>query len=147
LLAARLKGDFRDADDFHPPANINKMSRGEPLDDKDRWTWLEAIAADIRDHTRPAPLVVACSALKESHRDRLQLGNNPIVFLNGTREAIDQRLSTRHGHFMPCGLLDSQLRELEKPETAIEISIADTPIRIVDQIVEALDAYDTHERL
>ena len=138
LLADRLAGTFMDADDFHPIANINKMSRGEPLNDEDRWPWLDAVASAVREHAGPCPLVLACSALKESYRNRLQLGQSPVIFLAGSRETIEHRLSSRRGHFMPSQLLDNQLKDLEEPNEAITVSIASTPRKIVDRIVRAL---------
>ena len=137
-LAKRLKGSFLDADDLHPAANIKKLSRGEPLNDEDRWPWLDAVADSTQSHVEPHPLVLACSALKEFYRDRLQLGESPIIFLNGPREIIEDRLSSRCGHFMSSKLLDSQLEILEAPQNAINILINESPDRIVDQIVRAL---------
>jgi gluconokinase len=139
LLAKHLKGTFLDADDFHPGANIEKMTRGEPLNDEDRWPWLDAIAVAVQEHTAPRPLVLACSALKDSYRDRLRLGANPIVFLTGSRETIAHRLSLRHGHFMPAPLLDSQIIELEEPKNAMTVSISSTPAKIVDQILTKIE--------
>ena len=138
LLAKRLEGSFLDADDLHPSTNIDKMARGESLNDKDRWPWLDAVTHAASIHTSPTPLVLACSALKESYRERLQLGDDPVIFLTGSRETIAQRLSLRQGHFMPSQLLDSQLGELEEPKKAISISIAGTPYEIVDQIIRSL---------
>lgn len=135
LLAKRLKGHFLDADDFHPITNINKMSRGEPLNDDDRWPWLDLVALAVREHTAPIPLVLACSALKDAYRERLKLEHNLIIFLTGVRKIIEHRLSMRHGHFMTNQLLDSQFKELEEPNGAMKVSISGSPTQIVGQIV------------
>ncbi len=138
LLADRLAGSFLDADDFHPVANIDKLSRGDALNDADRWPWLDAVAGAVRAHAGPEPLILACSALKESYRNRLPLRQSPIIFLSGSREIIKHRLSSRRGHFMPSVLLDDQLDILEEPNEAITVSIAGTPRDIVDRILLAL---------
>ena len=114
LLAARLDVPFADADGFHPPANIEKMSRGEPLTDEDRWPWLDAIGAwlDAREATGG---VVTCSALKRAYRDRLLAGRAAVrlLHLSGDPALIGARQAARQGHFMPPSLLDSQLATLE----------------------------------
>tara|TARA_B100000315_G_scaffold228427_1_gene237118 strand:+ start:116 stop:613 length:498 start_codon:yes stop_codon:yes gene_type:complete len=150
LLARRLGGDFLDADDLHSSANIQKMSRGEPLDDGDRWPWLDVVAHTAREHTGPFPLVLACSALKEAYRERLGLGQGCIVFLTGPRDTIEQRLESRPGHFMPSQLLDSQLEILEEPDWAITVSVTNTPDGIVKEIIHLLhrqsdDAMDEND--
>jgi gluconokinase len=145
-LAKRLNWIDADADAFHPPANIAKMSRGEPLTDADREPWLRAIAARIatvRDNHEH--IVVACSALKRSYRDILTQGCNDIAFvlLDGSRTVLAERLAARTDHFMPPGLLDSQLATLERPssdERAIVVSIDDPPERIVAAILSRLPA-------
>ena len=138
MLAERLDGTFLDADDFHATENIEKMSLGKPLNDEDRWPWLDRLALAVRDHQGPSPLVLACSALKASYRERLCLGNASVVFLTGPRDTIENRVSSRLGHYMPSQLLDSQLKDLEEPEDAITVSITNTPGGITDQIVRAL---------
>ena len=126
-VAARLGVPFRDADGFHPPANIAKMSSGVPLDDADRWPWLDAIGAALRD--APSGIVVACSALKRVYRQRIRaVAGRPVtfVFLDGDRATLASRLGGRRGHFMPASLLDSQLATLEPPgpdEGAVRVSI------------------------
>ena len=110
-LAARLGWRYEDADKFHPPANVAKMSAGQPLTDEDRWPWLQAIADEIdRLSAAGQRAVVACSALKRSYRDILVHGRDDIriVFLKGTQDLIAGRLAARKGHFMPPGLLASQ---------------------------------------
>jgi gluconokinase len=138
MLADRLNGSFIDADTYHPKSNIEKMMMGEPLNDVDRWPWLDKIVDITQGFTAARPLVLACSALKKSYRQRLKLGNAPIVFLTGSREVIERRLVSRSDHFMPIQLLDSQLEFLEEPTEAIVISISNTPKDIIDMVVHAL---------
>lgn len=143
-LAARIGWRSVDGDKFHPASNIAKMSAGHPLTDEDRRPWLEAIAAEIdRDCKAGENAVIACSALKRSYRDILVHGRDDvrIIYLDGSKQLIGQRLAKRKGHFMPPGLLDSQFATLEPPspeERPIIVSI-DAPIDvIVDHIVEQL---------
>jgi gluconokinase len=143
-LAARLGWRFEDGDKYHPPANVAKMSAGQPLTDEDRWPWLQAIADEIdRLSAAGQRAVIACSALKRAYRDILVHGRDDIriVFLNGTQELIADRLAARKGHFMPPGLLASQFKTLEPPqpgERPITVSI-DAPVEtIVDDIIRQL---------
>jgi gluconokinase len=143
-LAARLGWRYEDGDRFHPPANVAKMSAGQPLTDEDRWPWLQAIADEIdRLAAADQRAVVACSALKRSYRSILVHGRDDvrIVFLNGTQDLIAGRLAARKGHFMPPGLLASQFKTLEPPqpsERPIKVSI-DAPVEaIVDDIINQL---------
>ena len=143
-LAARLGWRYEDADQFHPPANVAKMSAGQPLTDEDRWPWLQAIADEIdRLSATGQRAVIACSALKRAYRDILVHGRGDIrlVFLNGTQDLIADRLAARKGHFMPPGLLASQFKTLEPPqpgERPITVSI-DAPVEaIVDDIISQL---------
>ncbi len=146
LLAARLEWEFEDADWLHPAANVDKMHKGTPLTDEDRWPWLRAVAAWI-DKTRRAGQhgVVACSALKRRYRDVL-IGDRAdvrLVYLKGSEELISRRIATRHEHFMPPGLLHSQFLALEEPgadEKAITVSVEPPPREIVTQILSALNA-------
>lgn len=142
MLAGRLGWKYAEADDFHPPANVEKMAKGVPLTDEDRWPWLRAIATWMQEQTDPA--VVTCSALKRKYRDIL-CESRPdlrLVYLDGSKELIAARLAARHGHFFPRQLLDSQFADLEPPaldEDALVVSI-DQPIeRIVEEIHERLD--------
>src|SRR5881275_2707600 len=109
IVAAQLGCPFRDADSFHPKANIEKMSRGEPLTDQDRWPWLRAIAAWIAEHRAAGTTcVVTCSALKRVYRDIVtnkQSSDVRLVYLKGDFDLIEARLKARQGHFMPPGLL------------------------------------------
>ena len=114
-LAQRLGVPFIDADDLHPPRNKAKMAAGTPLDDADRWPWLDLVARAARD---AAPVVVACSALRRAYRDRLRGDDDAVVFVELVvdREVLAQRLSARDHEFMPASLLASQLGTLEPLE-------------------------------
>ena len=140
-LASRLGWAFAEADDFHPPENVAKMSSGIALTDDDRWPWLADIAAWIQ--SIPGNAVITCSALRRSYR--AVLGNTPArvryVHLDGTVEQLSARLSSRIGHFMPASVLESQLATLERLDPAEDgavISIDATPSQIVDQIVTTM---------
>lgn len=138
LLASQLGVRFVDGDDLHPPANVAKMSDGTPLDDDDRWPWLDLVRAEIaRALAGSEGLVVACSALKSAYRARLVKRGEPVsvVFLSGPPELIARRMTDRKGHFMPPGLLASQFAALEVPDGAIVAPIDPSPEAIVAQIV------------
>lgn len=116
-LAAALGVPMVEGDALHPEANIRKMSAGTPLTDADRWPWLDAVAHSI-DREPADAVVVTCSALKRSYRDRLRRGSGRrlnFVYLHGTPELLASRIGARAGHFMPAGLLASQLEALEDP--------------------------------
>jgi gluconokinase len=138
-LAQRLGVDYAEADEFHPPENIAKMSSGLPLNDDDRWPWLNAIAEWIGAH--PQGGVVTCSALKKKYRDVLARGGDVFfAHLDGTRELVAARLAERKGHFMPPALLDSQFADLEPlhdDERGAVISIDATPDDIVEATIRA----------
>ena len=133
-----------EGDDFHPPANVAKMASGTPLTDEDRWPWLRAIAAAIdAARARGQNEVVACSALKRAYRDILIGDRNDVrlVYLQGSKQLIGDRLKARKGHFMPPALLDSQFATLEEPgeaERPIVASIAPPPDAIAETIIEKL---------
>ena len=112
-LAQRLRVPFVDADTLHTPANIAKMTAGEPLDDTDRYPWLQKVGEWLADHRGGG--VVSCSALKRRYRDQLRVYCPRVKFLHlsGTPELINQRMSARTGHFMPPSLLRSQFETLE----------------------------------
>jgi gluconokinase len=142
---AKLTGwSFLDADTLHPPANVAKMARGEPLVDADRWPWLDEVAGWIAERRAADENgVVGCSALKRAYRDRLREVDPGLrfVFLAGSRELLVGRLTHRHGHFFPTRLLDSQLAELEPPgddEHPIVIHIGQTIGRELREIVSEL---------
>ena len=145
LIAARLDCPFRDADSFHPKANIEKMSRGEPLTDQDRWPWLRAIADWIAQHrAADTTCVVTCSALKRVYRDLVtdnQRTDVRFVYLKGDIDLIEARLKARTGHFMPPALLRSQFDALEEPRTdehAITVPIEMTPEGIAEKAIKSL---------
>ena len=135
-LASELGADFLEGDKFHPPSNVAKMSRGEPLDDADRWPWLDRLAEELaRARSSGRSVVLACSALKRSYRDRLRRGapDLRLVYLKGDKALILERLRARKQHFMPPGLLDSQFKALEEPgseETPIVIDVT-PPLEIL----------------
>jgi len=143
-LSARLGCELADADDFHPQANIAKMAAGIPLQDEDRWPWLEAIAAWIRARAQARhTAVVTCSALKRAYRDVLRAASAEVVFvhLSGTPELIAERMRSRHGHFMPPALLASQLATLEPlapDEPGLTVNVARSPAQLAEEIVTAL---------
>jgi gluconokinase len=144
-LAERLGWKYEDADRFHPPSNVAKMSAGQPLTDEDRWPWLRAIADEIDRVCKDGEhAVIACSALKRPYRDILVHGRPDvrIIYLDGTPDLIASRLALRKDHFMPPGLLASQFRTLEPPdarENPVTVSI-DAPVdTMVDDIVRQLN--------
>ena len=137
MLAKACGWDFRDADDFHPAANVAKMKSGAPLEDGDRWPWLELLNTFLLDSERQdKSLVLACSALKQVYRDRLVRGCAAarFVFLDGDRELIRTRLSARQGHYMNPKLLDSQFAILEPPEDALRLDAAASPTALIRNI-------------
>lgn len=145
LIAAQLGCPFRDADSFHPPANIEKMSRGEPLTDDDRWPWLRAIAAWIDEHRAAGTTCVAtCSALKRAYRDIVTDRQSPdvrLVYLKGNFDLIEARLKARKGHFMPPALLRSQFEALEEPaddEHPVTVLIDAAPETIASDALKRL---------
>lgn len=138
LLAERLAGVFLDADDLHPPQNVEKMATGHPLNDEDRWPWLDLLKQAINNHQGDKILVVACSALKEAYRQRIGADKYHLVYLKGSQEVILPRIQSRKGHYMPAGLLASQFSDLEVPADALTVSITPTPDEIVQFIVDNL---------
>lgn len=143
-LARRLGWEFIEGDRLHPPANVAKMASGQPLDDADRAPWLAAIARAIDEvRGRGGHAVLTCSALKKCYRDII-IGDRAdvrLVYLEGSRARIAERLKGRRGHFMPPSLLDSQFATLEPPaagERPIVAAIAPPIAEIVEQILAAL---------
>ena len=136
-LARQLGWEFRDADDYHPAANIAKMHAGIPLNDEDRRPWLDALARMIDEvRGRGASLVLACSALKHAYQAYLKHDRDDVryIFLSGSPELIARRLAARKGHFMDPGLLTSQFESLEPPEDAIRVDISPGPEAIAAEI-------------
>lgn len=142
LLAARLQCTFIDGDSLHPPANVEKMSRGIPLTDADRAPWLAAIHARMTEAlARGERLVIACSALKQKYRDTLARGVEIAwVYLKGSHDLIFARLQGRSHHFMKPGMLASQFADLEEPNDAIVVDISNPPDAIVQNIVSTISA-------
>jgi carbohydrate kinase (thermoresistant glucokinase family) len=143
LLAERLGFSFLEGDTLHPASNLAKMSRGEPLDDNDRWLWLARIGQEMAQvAARSASLVVACSALAVRYRERLKSYVPELrwVFLQGSREVIAERLLQRQGHFMKSSMLESQFAVLEPPQLgeALEVDIECVPNEIVEKICQSL---------
>lgn len=147
-LSQRLRVPFEDADDLHPAANIAKMSRGEALDDTDRWPWLDVVGAWLAD--RPEGGVMACSALKRVYRDRLR-GACPglvVVHLAGDVETIRRRQASRPGHFMPASLLTSQfstLEPLDPTERGVTVDVGPPVDQVVEHVVRGLDTLAQEE--
>ena len=144
MLAKKLNCDFADADSFHSQANKDKMHKGIPLDDEDRWLWLKAIRASIEEKLADGQThVYACSALKRVYRDILRDGDKEVtfVYLKGTPELLRERIKTRTGHFFDPALLQSQLDTLEPPgpDEAIEADIALSPEAIVDKVLKEVE--------
>ena len=142
-LADRVNAAFIDADEFHLPANIAKMSAGIPLTDDDRWPWLDAVAAQM---IIPSGIVfTACSALRKSYREYLaSRAGMPIhfIYLDADRALIARRLAARKGHFMPLALIDSQFATLEVPddkEAASHIDVSADKDTVIDRILAAID--------
>ena|SRR5579871_2891217 len=140
LLAEQLGWDFADADDFHPPSNVEKIRRGIGLTDADREPWLDRLRNAILGWiAAKRNVVLACSALKGSYREKLRAGPEvKFVYLKGSEELIAQRLSSRHGHFANEGILASQMADLEEPEGALTVEITGAPEQIVGEIRKAL---------
>jgi gluconokinase len=139
LLADELGWQFYEADDFHPRSNIEKMRRGRPLTDEDRWPWLERLREQItRSIAAKENAVLACSALKRAYRERLRVGDDvKFVFLRGDYPLIENQLRGRRGHFMSPALLKSQFADLEEPkpdEGVLTIDLGRTPQELVKEI-------------
>ena len=145
MLAERLQCAFTDGDAFHSDANKEKMHRGIPLTDDDRWPWLKTIRAAIEEKQRNHETAVfTCSSLKRSYRDVLRGTDRDVcfVYLKGTFDVLKERLATRTGHFFDPSLLRSQLDTLEEPgsDEAVVVSIELTPEQIVDDALRQVKA-------
>jgi gluconokinase len=144
LLAQELGWRFYEADDFHSRANIDKLQRGIPLTEEDRWPWLESLRQLIKRSLEAGEnAVLACSALKRSYRERLRVSDEvKFVFLRGDYALIEKQLRRRHGHFMNPELLRSQFADLEEPkpdEDVLTIELGRTPRELVDEIKTKLN--------
>ena len=149
-LAQRLRVPFADADDFHPPANIAKMTAGQALDDDDRYPWLEAIGQWLAQHVGDGG-VMSCSALRRKYRDQLRRHCPDVEFLHlaGTPEVIGKRQASRPGHFMPASLLASQFATLEPlapDERGVTIDVDQNIDSIVDDYVSATRTTEQENR-
>lgn len=144
LLARELGWAFHDADDFHPPANVERMRHGVPLTDAERMPWLDAVGRFIGAAVAERRgVVIACSALARRYRDRLGLPDPRVrlVHLDGPADLIRSRLEARAGHFMPPALLESQIALLERPaadENALAIDVAAEPDALAARIAAAV---------
>jgi gluconokinase len=139
LLAGKLGWHFLEADDFHPAANVEKMHRGVPLVDEDRWPWLANLRELIKRRIEAGEnAVVACSVLKRKYRDCLRVNSDvKFMFLRGDYALIAEQLRHRRGHFMNPDLLRSQFADLEEPEPdegAITIELGRTPEELIEEI-------------
>ena len=143
LLAKELSWEFADGDDFHSPANKEKMSRGIGLTDEDRLPWLQSIR-DAMDQwvAERRSVVLACSALKRSYRERLGVHRNSqdikLVYLKGSYDLLLERLRARKGHYATEGLLSSQLADFEEPSEAFTVDVSRSPEQIVLEIRKQL---------
>ncbi|MEU6539839.1 gluconokinase [Streptomyces sp. NPDC047000] len=142
LLAARLGVPYAEGDDFHPQANIDRMTAGVPLTDDDRRPWLDAIGGWAHGRAGLGG-VVSCSALKRSYRDRLRAAAPGLVFvhLTGDRQLVEDRMAHRRGHFMPTALLDSQfatLQSLQADEAGVRVDVSGSPEEIAARAARAL---------
>ena len=132
---------FFDADDFHPPANKEKMKAGKPLNDDDRKGWLSTINELAKENSQKSGAIIGCSALKEKYRIQLSEGIKSTVhwiILQGSFSLIQERMKARKDHFMPAGLLQSQFDTLETPEDAVVMDINNDPEEIVVDIIKKL---------
>lgn len=136
MLAAELGWQFADADEFHPLANVDKIRKAIALTDADRAPWLDLLRKAIADWSAAKTnVVLACSALKRSYREKLKVGPEVrFVYLKGSAALIAERLHERHGHFAGQSILASQVADLEEPQSAIVADIRQTPSQIVDSI-------------
>jgi gluconokinase len=139
-LSRRIGVSYRDGDEFHTSEAVEKMRRGIPLTDEDRWPWLERIAKTLNDS---APLIIGCSALRRIYRDTIRAGaGGPVTFVHlvGSRALIAGRMASRDGHYIPLSLLDSQFATLEAPgpDEAITVDIDQSTTDIVAEILALL---------
>lgn len=138
ILAEELGWTFVEADDFHPPANVEKMRGGTPLTDADRRPWLDALRRRIDAACEGGEnVVLACSALKHAYQDYLERDDPACVhyvYLHGSEELIKQRLAARKGHFMNPTLLHSQFETLEPPDHAVRVDVTPPPPEIAAEI-------------
>ena len=141
LLSEELRIPFFDGDDYHPQANIKKMSDGIPLNDEDRYDWLVTLNKLAKNQLQNNSCVIVCSALKESYRKILSRDiPNQVkwVHLEGSFDQIFERLNSRENHFMSSDLLQSQFDTLEQPKNALVVNIGLKPQEIVEKITKKI---------
>lgn len=150
-IAESLGLRFLEGDRLHPPANVEKMSKGIPLTDEDRWPWLDAIGAEVTGSLDTGQgIVLSCSALKKTYRDRLRAaahGRLVFVYLHGSRALLEKRMGARSGHFMPASLLDSQLKTLESPVGEAGVVTVEIDATVGDIVRRAIAALDAAEKI
>jgi gluconokinase len=140
-VADKLHWLFLDADDFHPPANIEKMKHGIPLTDEDRAPWLQRLHDELQHQVNDRrSVILACSALKESYRKILRDETFPptFIYLDVDPETIKERLSHRSSHFFPKELMDSQFATLEKPKDAVVVDARKSLDDVVNAVIRVL---------
>ena len=141
-LAEQLGWDFYDADDFHPPINVQKMAKGIPLNDSDRAPWLaslhDLISSSLKTNKHG---VLACSALKERYRQQLMKDNEEVqlVYLKGSYDLVWSRMSTRKDHYMKPEMLRSQFEVLEEPVSALTFDVSTAVNEIVSKVLEQMN--------
>lgn len=141
LLGERLEVPFFDGDDYHPEANVQKMSSGIPLTDEDRFPWLKILNTEISNWNTNSGATLACSALKEDYRKIISDDENvEFIYLNSSKELIKRRLTSRQNHFMPSSLIDSQFDTLEEPNDALWVDASLSEQEIVDFIFNKIVA-------
>ncbi len=143
-LARHLHWTFQEGDELHPRANVEKMSRGEPLTDDDRWPWLDAIGRWLDERAAAGEsAVITCSALRRVYRDRLRAGRPGVCFCHvvAAADTIGERLEHRRGHYMPASLLPSQLatlEPLENDEPGVTVTAAGDPEEVLAEALARL---------
>ena len=154
-LGRALHAPFLDGDKYHPESNVEKMRAGTPLTDEDRWPWLEALAAALKEvaEKKKGVAVGACSALKRAYRDFItEKAGQPVLFvyLDGSREVIAERMAARSHEYMPTSLLDSQFATLEVPdpktENVLVVPVTDPVNRIVTTVTGSLNHLKSFKR-
>ena len=153
-IARRLHVPFLDGDGYHPEANVEKMRAGIPLNDEDRWPWLERLAGALHEAAdKKGSSVGACSALRRVYREYLtEKAGEPVLFvyLDGSREVIGERMARRQHEYMPTSLLDSQFATLEVPDPATEnvlvVPVTDPVDKITRTVTKSLDHLKTFKR-
>lgn len=144
FLRKELGYAFADGDKFHPAANIEKMTNGMPLNDVDRWPWLDAICDHIiRTLNSGTPVAIACSALRQVYRERLRQSTDELVFIHlvARREEIARRFAHRDQHFMPANLIDSQFETLESTvgeNDILEVDVSQHMLNVEKEILNAV---------